>query len=122
MTSLAFVTVIDDPTRFSTSRSVDAHLGLTPRTYQSGEIDHQGHISKCGDKLMRHLLYEAAGLLLSRAKLENPLKAWGVKIGKRSGTKRARVGIARKLSIIMHRIWLEHLREPTTQSARFRLT
>ena len=122
VTSLAFVAVIDDPMRFSTSRSVGAHFGLTPRTYQSGEIDHNGHISKCGDKLMRHLLYEAAGVLLSRAKMENPLKAWGVKIAKRSGTKRARAAIARKLSIIMHRIWLEHLSDPTSQSARFRLT
>lgn len=121
VTSLAFLAIIDDPKRFSTSRSVGAHLGLTPRTYQSGEIDHNGHISKCGDKLMRHLLYEAAGVLLARTKMENPLKAWGVKIAKRAGTKRARAAVARKLSVIMHRIWLEHLKNPEAQSARFRL-
>lgn len=121
VTSLAFVATIDDPSRFPTSRSVGAHLGLTPRTYQSGEIDHNGHISKCGDKLLRYLLYEAAGVLLARTKMENPLKAWGVKIAKRSGTKRARVAVARKLSIIMHRIWLAHLNDPTSPSARFQL-
>ena len=122
VTALAFLAVIDDPARFATSRAVGAHLGLTPRTYQSGEIDHNGHISKCGDKMMRHLLYEAAGVLLARTKMENPLKAWGVKIAKRSGTKRARAAIARKLSIIMHRIWLEYLSNPMSDSARFRLT
>ena len=122
VTSLAFLAIIDDPTRFPSSKSVGAHLGLTPKTYQSGEIDRNGHISKCGDKMMRYLLYEAAGVLLARAKQSNPLKAWGVKIAKKCGHKKARTAMARKLSIIMHRIWMEHVKNPDSPSARFILT
>ena len=58
--SLAFKATVDDPTRFKNSKAVAAHLGLTPRVYQSGELDISGHISKCGDRFMRHALYEAA--------------------------------------------------------------
>lgn len=122
VTSLAFVAIIDDPLRFSNSRAVGAHLGLTPKTYQSGEIDHNGHISKCGDKMMRHLLFEAAGVLLARAKQSNPLKAWGVKIAKKCGNKKAKTALARKMSVIMHRIWMEHVKDPASPSARFILT
>jgi transposase len=122
VTSLAFVAIIDDPYRFANSRAVGAHLGLTPKTYQSGEIDHNGHISKCGDKMMRYLLFKAAGVLLARAKQSNPLKAWGIKIAKKCGNKKARTAVARKLSIIMHRIWKEHIKNPGSPTARFILT
>jgi transposase len=58
--SLAYKATIDDPSRFKSSKAVGAHIGLTPRVYQSGELDRSGNISKCGDKLLRHALYEAA--------------------------------------------------------------
>jgi transposase len=105
--SLLFKATIDDPSRFKDSRSVAAHLGLTPRVYQSGEIDRSGHVSKCGDKLMRHALYEAGNVHLRRSKKWSVLRAWGVKLAKRIGAKKACVAVARKLAIIMHRMWVE---------------
>ena len=104
--SLSFKATIDDPARFKDSRAVAAHLGLTPRVYQSGEIDRSGNISKCGDKLMRHALYEAANSHLRIAKKWSVLRAWGIKLAKRVGAKKACVAVARKLAIIMHRMWV----------------
>jgi transposase len=104
--SLSFKATIDDPSRFTDSRAVAAHLGLTPRVYQSGEIDRSGNVSKCGDKLMRHALYEAANSHLRIAKKWSVLRAWGVKLAKRIGMKKACVAVARKLAIIMHRMWV----------------
>lgn len=80
--SLLFKATIDDPTRFADSKAVAAHLGLTSRVHQSGEIDRSGHISKCGDKLMRHALFEAANSHLRRSKKWSALRAWGVKLVK----------------------------------------
>lgn len=105
--SLAFKATIDDPARFKNSKAVAAHLGLTPRIYQSGEIDRSGNISKCGDKLMRHALYEAANSHLRIAKKWSVLRAWGIKLAKRVGMRKACVAVARKLAIIMHRMWVE---------------
>jgi len=105
--SLAFKATIDDPARFKNAKAVAAHLGLTPRIYQSGETDRSGNISKCGDKLMRHALYEAANSHLRIAKRWSPLKAWGVKLIARVGAKKACVAVARKLAIIMHRMWID---------------
>jgi transposase len=102
--SLAFKAAIDDPARFRSSKAVAAHLGLTPRIYQSGEIDRSGNISKCGDTAMRHALYEAANSHLRVSKKWSPLRAWGVKLAKRIGAKKACVAVARKLAIIMHRM------------------
>jgi len=102
---IAFVATIDDPRRFAKSRNVGAHLGLAPRRFQSGERDCQGSISKCGDPLMRHYLYEAAGVLLTRTRRWCALKAWGARLIKRIGRSKARVAVARKLAIIMHRMW-----------------
>src|SRR6476659_4708930 len=82
---LAYVSTIEDPARFSSSRSVGAHLGLTPRQYQSGEVDRSGRISRCGDSLARTLMYEAAVVILTRIKRELPLKDWAQAIAKRSG-------------------------------------
>jgi len=107
LTALTFITAIDDPTRFVKSSSVGAYLGLTPRRYQSGEIDRSGRISKHGDSLARHMLYEAASALISRVKRWSSLKAWAMKIVKRSGQRKARVALARKLSLILHRIWMD---------------
>jgi transposase len=105
--SLAFKATIDDPARFKCSKAVAAHLGLTPRIYQSGELDRSGNISKCGDKLMRHALYEAANAHMRISKKWSVLRAWGVKLAKRVGAKKACVAVARKLAIIMHRMWVE---------------
>ena len=106
VTSLAFVATVDDPGRFGSSKALGAHLGLTPRVYQSGEIDRSGQISKCGDRMLRHLLYEAASALMTRTRKWSRLRAWGVAVAKRRGMKRATVAVARKLAVIMHRIWV----------------
>jgi transposase len=105
--SLLFKATIDDPTRFKDSKTVAAHLGLTPRVFQSGEVDRSGHVSKCGDKLMRHALYEAANSHLRISKKWSVLRAWGIKLAKRVGVKKACVAVARKLAIVMHRMWVE---------------
>jgi transposase len=107
--SLAYKATIDDPARFKSSRAVPAHLGLTPRIYQSGEMDRSGHISKCGDRLLRHCLYEAASAHMRVTKKWSALRAWGVKLAKRVGSKKACVAVARKLAIIMHRMWREDI-------------
>lgn len=106
LTALAYVMAVDDPAKFRKSKSVAAYLGLTPRRYQSGEIDLNGRISKCGDPLVRCYLFEAAGVLLTRAKKWSPLKAWGLRLVKRGGMKKAKVAVARKLAVIMHQMML----------------
>ena len=106
VTALAYIATIDDPDRFGTSKAVGAHLGLTPRVYQSGEIDRSGQISKCGDRMLRHLLYEAASALMTRTRKWSRLRVWGLTVAKRRGMKRATVAMARKLAVIMHRIWV----------------
>ncbi len=107
LTALAFRATIDRPNRFRRSRDVGAHLGLTPRRYQSGETDVQGHISRCGDELARTALYEAAHSLLIRSTKWSALRAWGMNIAKRRGMARARVAVARKLAVILHRMWVD---------------
>ena len=102
---LAYVSTIEDPARFSSSRSVGAHLGLTPRQYQSGEVDRSGRISRCGDSLARTLMYEAAVVILTRIKRELPLKSWALAIARKCGSGKARVALARKLSVILHAVW-----------------
>ncbi len=106
VTALAYIATVDDPDRFDTSRAVGAHLGLTPRLYQSGEINRSGQISKCGDRMLRHLLYEAASALMTRTRKWSQLRAWGMAVAKRRGLKRATVAVARKLAVILHRIWV----------------
>jgi transposase len=107
LTALAFRATIDQPGRFRKSRDVGAHLGLTPRRYQSGETDVQGHISRCGDELARTALYEAANSLLIRSSKWSALRAWGMNVAKRRGMARARVAVARKLAVILHRMWAD---------------
>ncbi len=107
ITALCFLATIDDPTRFRRSRSVGAYVGLTTRRYASGEIDWTGRISKCGDKMLRSYLYEAANVLLTRVAKWSTLKSWGVRIAKRSGLRKAKVAVARKLAVILHRMWIE---------------
>ena len=89
LSALAYVSTVEDPARFGRSRSVGAHLGLTPRQYQSGEVDRSGRISRWGDTLARTLLYEAAGVILSRVKRASSLKDWARAIAKRSGNGKA---------------------------------
>lgn len=105
VTALTFCSAVDDPTRFSRSQAVGAHFGLTPRRYQSGETDRVGHISKQGDNLARQALYEAANVLLTRTGKWSALKAWGMAVAKRAGMRRAKVAVARKLAVVLHRIW-----------------
>ncbi len=105
MTALAFRAAIDEPARFKRSRSVGAYFGLTPRRYASGEMDWSGRISKCGDGLVRSYLFEAAGVLLTRVPHWCKLKAWGLRLVKRIGFKKAKVAVARKLAVILHRMW-----------------
>lgn len=107
LTALSFKTFLDDPARFSKSRTVGVALGLTPKKYASGEIDFDGHITKCGDEFVRSHLYEAASSLLTRTKKWSALKAWGVRIARRSRFEIACVAVARKLAIIMHRMWID---------------
>jgi transposase len=105
ITALAFRATIDRPERFRRSRDVGAHLGLTPARYQSGETDIQGKVSRCGDELARTALYEAAHTLLVRSKTWSSLRAWGMKVAKHRGMARARVAVARKLAVVLHRMW-----------------
>jgi transposase len=105
LVALTYVSVIDDPQRFTKSSSVGAYVGLTPRRFQSGEDDYTGHISRCGDALLRTYLFEAAGIILHRVANWSALKVWGTRLAKRIGTKKATVAVARKLSGILHRMW-----------------
>ncbi|MCC8960638.1 IS110 family transposase [Bradyrhizobium sp. Pear77] len=107
LTALAFKTAIDDPVRFAKSRNVAVHLGLTPRKYASGEVDYNGGITRCGDDFVRKHLYEAAHSLLVNTKRWFALKAWGVRLAKRSSFKNACVAVARKLAVILHRMWID---------------
>lgn len=107
LTALAFKTAIDDPARFRKSRQVGVHFGLTPRKYASGEVDYNGRISRCGDAFVREHLFEAAHTLMVRSKKWCALKAWGMRIAKRSSISNARVAVARKLAVILHRMWLD---------------
>ena len=106
ITSLLFKATIDNPQRFKKSRNVGVHLGLTPKKYASGEVDFNGRITKSGDSLLRSHLYEAAQCLLTRVTKWSSLKAWGLKIAKRSSMKKAIIAVSRKLTVIMHRMWL----------------
>ena len=105
ITALAFHSVIDDPARFRRSRSVGAYVGLTPRRLASGEIDWSGRISKCGDRMLRSYLFEAAGVLLTRVPKWCALKVWGHRLWKRIGFKKAKIAVARRLAVILHRMW-----------------
>jgi transposase len=100
--ALSFVTAIETPETFTRSRDVGAWIGLTPRRYQSGEVDYEGHISRRGDARLRSLLFEAAMAMLTRVRGESDLRSWGLALRKRLGFKRAAVALARKLAVIMH--------------------
>jgi transposase len=107
ITALCFKATIDDPTRFKRSRSVGAYVGLTTRRHSSGEVDWNGRISKCGDAMLRTYLFEAANVLLTRVPKWSALKAWGIRLAKRNGLRKAKVAVARKLAVILHRMWID---------------
>src|SRR5437660_3887350 len=101
--ALTYRATVDVPARFRKSKSVGAVFGLTCSKYQSGEIDRNGRISRCGDEMMRVMLYEAAQSMLR----SSWLKAWAMQIARRRGMKKAIVALARRLAVIMHRIWVD---------------
>ena len=105
--ALTFRAAVDQPGRFRSSKSVGPCFGLTPRKYQSGEIDRTGAISRAGDPAVRLALFEAAHVLLTRVAKWSTVKAWAVNVAKRRGAKRAKVALARKLGIILHRMWVD---------------
>ena len=107
ITALTFKAGVDDPTRFKRSRTVAAHFGLTPRRYQSGEVDNPGHISKAGDTDVRSALYVAAHALVTRSAEWSSLKVWGLRLSKTKGHRRAVIAVARKLAVILHKMWMD---------------
>ena len=105
--ALTYVSAVDDPARFKSSKGVGAHFGLTPKKYQSGEKDVTGRISKLGDVSVRAALYEAAHVILTRPVKGSGLKSWAAKLAKRAGMQKAKVALARKLAVILHRMWVD---------------
>jgi transposase len=106
--SLTYASAIDDPARFKSSKQVGAHFGLTPKKYQSGETDYTGRISKIGDSSVRTALYEAAHTMLTKpVKGCSALKSWAMRIARRAGMSKAKVALARKLAVIMHRMLVD---------------
>lgn len=104
---LTYVSAIDDPTRFKSSKSVGPQFGLTPKRYQSGERDVTGRISKIGDATVRWALYEAAHIILTRPVKAGALKRWALAIAKRASMPKAKVALARKLAVVLHRMWVD---------------
>ena len=107
ITAMTFKAAVDDSRRFRRSRTVGAHFGLTPRRHQSGEHDNPGRISKAGDGDVRAVLYAAANALMGRTQRWSALKAWGLRLQRTKGRRRMLVAIARKLAVIMHRMWID---------------
>src|SRR6201987_5243932 len=103
--SLTYAAAIDDPSRFKSSKQAGAHFGLTPKKYQSGETDYTGRISKIGDSSVRTALYEAAHIMLTKPlKGCSQLKSWAMRIARRAGMSKAKVALARRLAVILHRM------------------
>jgi transposase len=103
--ALTYASAIDDPHRFKSSKQVGAHFGLTPKKHQSGETDYTGRISKIGDGAVRTVLYEAAHIMLTKpVKGCSQLKSWAMRIARRAGMSKAKVALARRLAVIMHRM------------------
>ena len=105
--ALTYQATVDQPQRFLHSKSVGAHVGLVPKRHQSGEADYDGGISKCGDTMLRTMLYEAAQTILTQTRHWSWLKAWGLRVAQRRGIRRAIVAVARRLAVILHRMWID---------------
>jgi transposase len=107
LVALTYRSAVDDPSRFEKSSAIGAYFGLTPKKYQSGETDRDGGVSKVGDGMVRTALFEAAHIMLTRAVRFSSLKRWALGVAQRRGMKRAKVALARKLGVVLHRIWVE---------------
>jgi transposase len=105
--AITYRSALDDPRRIKKSKNAGPLFGLTPGRYQSGETDITGGITRVGDEMVRTALYEAANILLSRVTRFSALKRWGLEVAKRRGNKRAKVAVARKLAVILHRMWMD---------------
>jgi transposase len=105
--AMTFRAAVDQPGRFRSSKQIGACFGLTPRKYQSGETDRDGAISRAGDASVRVALFEAAHVIMTRVAAWSKLKAWAMNVAKRRGAKRAKVALARKLGVILHRMWVD---------------
>jgi transposase len=104
--ALTYRTGVDAPERFSRSRDVGAHFGLTPKRYSSGQTDFDGRISRCGDEMVRTALYQAAHVLFHHGSWSS-LRSWAMRLAKRGNVKVAKVALARRLAVIMHRMWTD---------------
>ena len=107
LVALTYRSAVDDPNRFGRSSTVGAYFGLTPKKYQSGETDRDGGVSKVGDAMVRTALFEAAHIMLTRATRFSSLKRWALDVAQRRGMKRAKVALARKLGVVLHRMWMD---------------
>ena len=107
LVAITYRSAVDDPERFTRSKTVGAYFGLTPKKYQSGETDIDGGISRVGDAMVRTALFEAAHIMLTRAMRFSALKRWALGVAKRRGMKRAKVALARKLAVVLHRMWVD---------------
>lgn len=107
ITAVTYKTSLDAAGRFKDSATVGAYMGLTPKQYSSGEVNRHGSISKMGPKECRCMLYEAAQSMLVVSNKHSKLKAWGMKIAKKKGNKKAIVAVARKLAVIMHKMLID---------------
>jgi transposase len=107
LVALTYRSAVDDPSRFGKSAAMGAYFGLTPKKYQSGETDRDGGVSKVGDSMVRTALFEAAHIMLTRATRFSSLKRWALGVAQRRGMKRAKVALARKLGVVLHRMWVD---------------
>jgi transposase len=107
LVALTYRSAVDDPARFGRSSTVGAYFGLTPKKYQSGETDRDGGVTKVGDAMVRAALYEAAHSMLTRATRFSSLKRWALDVAQRRGMRRAKVALARKLGVVLHRMWVD---------------
>ena len=107
LVAITYKSAMDDPNRIAKSKAAGALFGLTPKKYQSGEKDVTGGITRTGDEMVRTALYEAANVLLARITRFSKLKRWGMDVAKRRGSKRAKVALARKIAVILHRMWVD---------------
>jgi transposase len=115
--ALTFAAAVDDPGRFRSSKTVGAHFGLTPKRYQSGETDVTGRISRIGDAGVRTALYEAANIVLTRPVKGSALKSWAARLAVRAGMRKAKVALARKLAVVMHRMLVDGTRFAAERAA-----
>jgi transposase len=105
--ALTFKASVDNPSRFKRSRTVAAHFGLTPRRFQSGEHDNPGNVTKAEDRYVRATLYAAANALIIRTMAGAQIKSWGMRLIRSKGRRRAAVAVARKLAVLLHRMWID---------------